>query len=117
MSTIVAGLLKFVRKIGRWLLDVAARRGGRWLADYMEERIGVFRARLARAESRKTAAAKRRAAWLRGRISRWLAGSKWLRENSDDIDDVVISVVRELPAVKRLAAVVPDEVEPKAVAA
>jgi hypothetical protein len=116
MHPIVAGLLKFVRKIGRWLLDVAARRGGKWLADYLEERVGVFRARLARVVKRTAAAAKRRALWLKGRIARWLAAAKWLRENAAQVDDKAIAIVRELPAVKRLADVVPDEVEPKAAA-
>lgn len=115
MHPIVSALLKIVRRIGKWILDLAARRGGRWLAEYLEERATtVFRARLARVSSRTTAAAKRRAAWLKGRISRWLAAAKWLRDNADQVDDKVIAVVSELPAVKKLAATVPDEVDPKA---
>lgn len=114
MNPILAGLLKLARRIGRWLLDVAARRGGAFLVGYIEERVGVFRARLARVSKRTTAAAKRRALWLKGRIARWLAAAKWLKDNAAGVDDRAIDAVRKLPAFAKLPASAPEETEPAA---
>jgi tRNA A37 N6-isopentenylltransferase MiaA len=102
MHPIVTGLLKFVRRIGKWL------------ADYLEERTVVFRDRLARVVKRTTAVAKRRAVWLRGRISRWLAAAKWLRENAAGVDDKAIEMARKLPAIAKLPISAPEESEPAA---
>lgn len=108
MNPLLAGLIRIARAIGRWILDVAARRGGRWLAEYIDERVLVFRKRLARART------EHRAAWLRGRISRWQAAAKWLRANAATVDDKVVELARKLPEVAKLPKVAAGEVEPRA---
>lgn len=106
MNPLWTALIRIAARIGRWLLDVAARRGGKWLSEYMEERVILFRKRLARAKT------DNRKAWLKGRIVRWLAGAKWLREHSSELDDKALQAVCDLPAAKKLPAVAREEICP-----
>ncbi len=126
MNPIIVGLLKIARKIAKWILDLAARRGGKWLGEYISERAEqVFPKKLAAAQKAlkkaRTELRKRRLqvriAWLRGKIRRWQDAAKWLAENSGQVDNVVIDNVRQLPAFKKLPEIAKGEVEPKAVAA
>lgn len=106
MSTIVRGLIRIAAAIGRWLLDLAARRGAAFLRAYIEERIGVFRARLGRAQT------NRRRLWLQSRIRRWSAAARWLKAKAGDLDDKAIRAVCQLPQVKALPISAVCEEEP-----
>jgi hypothetical protein len=64
-------LRRWIVKIGRWLLDTVLAEGRRGLAVYMRQRVHVFRARRARART------KRRRQWLDGRIRRWTKAAEW----------------------------------------
>lgn len=72
-AAIIAGLIRFARAIGRWLLRFILRHGGSRLIGYMLGKVDDFKRRLGRA---KTA---RRRTWLRGRIRRWQRAVTWLQ--------------------------------------
>jgi len=108
MSPLLAGLLRIARAIGRWILDVAARRGGKWLADYIDERVVVFRKRLAAVK------AEWRIEFLRGRIKRWQAAARWLRKNAGGLDDKAIALACAHPEVAKLPEVAVGEIERRA---
>lgn len=106
MNPIVKGLINLAIRIGRWLLDLAARRGGAFLRGYIEERVGVFKKRLARANT------ARRKEWLSGRIARWTAAARWLKAKAAQLDDAAIKAVCSLPQVKALPLSAACEEEP-----
>lgn len=83
-ATIIAALIRFARKIGRWILRKLLEIGGRYLCGYMAGKIDDFRRRLQRA---KTESRKKR---LRGRIRRWSAALKWLALNRINVEDDIV---------------------------
>lgn len=99
---IIDALISIARRIGRWILERLIVRGARRLAEYMEERVEVFRGRLARART------PRRKAWLRGRIRRWTDAARWILEYhfevgrcvADESDDLMARAAK-LPRVSR----------------
>ncbi len=72
-------LLRFARRIGRWIIEHLARRGAVMLRGYMGGKIDDFRRRL------KSAQTERRRIWLRGRIRRWSAVLRWLEANTAEL--------------------------------
>lgn len=95
-EAIIAALVKFARRIGRWLIKQLIRLGGAMLRGYMLGKIDDFKRRLARA---KTDQRRRR---LTGRITRWAAAVKWLTQHAVDADKVakqVDEMVGNLPMV------------------
>lgn len=121
MNPIVNGLIKLAIALGKWILDVASRRGGKWLSEYLDERAdSVFANRLYRARERyaksRTILVKRRwerrIEWLVGRIARWKAAAKWLRAKAAQLDDAAIKAACSLPQVKALPLSAACEEEP-----
>lgn len=106
MNPIWKGLIRIAAAIGRWILDLAARRGGKWLGEYIDERVKVFRKRLAKAK------AQWRIEFLKGRIARWTSAAKWLAKNAGNVDDKVLDAVCKLPQVQKLPEVAACEIEP-----
>lgn len=101
---IIDTLISIARRIGRWILERLLVRGALRLAHYMEERVVVFRARLARAKT------DRRRVWLRGRIRRWTAAAKWLLEYRFEVGSCVVHEADDLLArAKGLPRVAPCE--------
>lgn len=84
-AAIIAALIRFARKIGRWILRKLLEIGGNWLCGYMAGKIDDFRRRLA--SPRRTERRKRR---LRGRIRRWSAALAWIEQNQHDIGDDIV---------------------------
>lgn len=78
-ATIIAALIRFARKIGRWILRKLLEIGAAWFKGYLAGKIGDFRRRLQRAKT------TRRKGWLRGRIRRWSAALEWVDINSPSI--------------------------------
>lgn len=121
MNPLVRGLINLAVRIGRWLLDVASRRGGKWLSEYLEERANSVLKRRLTATLERYAKARndlsrrrinRRIEWLRGRIRRWLSAADWLRAQAADLDDKAIAAVCALPQVKALPLSAACEEEP-----
>lgn len=83
-AAIIAALIRFARKIGRWILRKLLEIGALWLEGYLVGKISDFRRRLARAKT------ERRKKWLRGRIRRWSAAYDWIDLNAHELDDDVV---------------------------
>jgi hypothetical protein len=102
---------RILRAIGRWIIGVARRRGIPFLVDYMQERIGVFQKRIAKTKG-SSARAKRRRAWLRGRIRRWTRAANWLVGQSVELHQAALCEFEKLAA--KIPEESPLEREPKA---
>lgn len=105
MNPIVKVLIRIALRIGRWVLEHAARKGLARLIGYMDGKADDFERRLARA---KTARRKR---WLRGRIKRWRDAVNWLIANAPELGAKVLENVCALPAAKKLPLVAACESE------
>lgn len=105
MNPIWKSLIRIAARIGRWLLEHAARKGLARLVGYMDGKADDFERRLAKAKT------ERRREWLRGRIKRWRAAVNWLIANGPKLGTEVLKSVCALPAAKKLPLVAACEVE------
>lgn len=94
------GLRRIVERLGRWVIRSLAEHGARALAAYMRVRVGVFKKRLARVLARKRHP-EWRVRFLRGRISRWLAGARWLDARATELAGIaertIAPYIEDLP--------------------
>lgn len=105
-GALIDALIRIAVRIGRWLIQHAARKGVERLIGYMDGKIGDFKRRLARA---KKAA---RIEWLKGRIARWTAAVKWLITHGPTLAGDALKGICKLPAVRALPLVAREEVCP-----
>lgn len=97
-----AGLIRYARAIGRWILRRILIRGLDMLLGYLEGKIDDFKRRRGRARR------DRRRKWLAGRIRRWSAAYRWLARHHRSITRRVVELVdREVGS--RLPEVANDE--------
>lgn len=102
MTTIVKGLIRCARAIGRWLLRRIIARGIDLVIGYMDGKIEDFKRRRKR---KRTDAGKR---WLAGRIRRWTRALRWLSDKRQQITRRIVETV-DREAGGRLADVADGE--------
>lgn len=110
-SALWIGILPWLRKIGRWLIERLVQKGTQWLLAVMEDRIDAFKRRRART---KLAWRKR---WLLKRIFRWTKAHQWVSKLYTKYAAGTLVVecdacMRRARA-ERIPLVSPDDVEPK----
>lgn len=77
-TALVAGLLPFLKAIGRWIVERLVEKGTEWLLAVMEDRIDAFKRRWYRAKT------SRRKRWLGRRIDRWTRARGWIKARLAD---------------------------------
>lgn len=92
-------IIKFAKKIGRWIVEHLVKRGAEMLRGYMLGKIEDFRRRRAKTTR------PRRKRWLDGRIRRWSAVAKWLGEKAGALAQCTGQQFDELTAAAELQRV------------
>lgn len=82
-----AGLIRYARAIGRWILRRIVQRGVDLVLGYLDGKIDDFKRRRGRARR------DRRRKWLAGRIRRWSAAYRWLARHRRSITRRVVELV------------------------
>lgn len=101
MTTLVRGLIRIARALGRWILRRLIRRGIDLVLGYLDGKIEDFQRRKGRARS------DLRRRWLAGRVRRWRNVFRWLASQRRRITRRLVETVDR--GVSQLAEVANDE--------